>query len=106
MGQSVPAPDFHACGASALGLSPEGQPEGAVNANGSVFGAYLHGLFDNLAFTRALLDNLRPSGNHSAPDAPPPDYADLRHREYDRLADMIENHLDISCLRRIIEEGS
>ena len=106
MGQSVPAPDFHACGASALGLSPEGQPEGAVNANGSVFGAYLHGLFDNLAFTRALLDNLRPSGNHSAPDAPPPDDADLRHREYDRLADMIENHLDISCLRRIIEEGS
>ena len=104
MGHSAPAPDFHAGGASALGLSPERPPQGAVNANGSVMGAYLHGLFDNLAFTRALLDNLRPAGKHPAPDAPPPDYADLRHREYDRLADMIESHLDIPRLRRIIEE--
>ena len=106
MGQSEPARNFHAKGASALGLSPEGRPEGAVNADGSVFGAYLHGLFDNLAFTRALLDNLRPAGNHPAPGAPPPDYAGLRHREYDRLADMIESHLDIPRLRRIIEEWS
>ena len=104
MGKAAPARDFHAGGASALGLSPEGRPEGAVNADGSVFGAYLHGLFDNLAFTRALLDNLRPAGKHSAPAATPPDYADLRRREYDRLADMIESHLDIPRLRRIIEE--
>ncbi len=106
MGQSEPAHDFHVNGASALGLSPEGRPEGAVNAAGSVFGAYLHGLFDNLAFTRALLDNLRPAGNHPAPDTAPPSYTGLRHREYDRLADMIESHLDIPRLRRIIEEWS
>lgn len=104
MGQSEPARDFHAGGGAALGLSPEGRPEGAVNAGGSVIGTYLHGLFDNLAFTRALLDNLRPAGDHPAPGAPPSDYADLRHREYDRLADMIESHLDIPRLRRIIED--
>ena len=89
-----------------LGTREDGSAEGAVNAEGTVFGTYLHGVFDSLAFTRTLLNNLRagkglpPLAATSAPDAR---YEDFRRAEYDRLADQVAAHLDMDALTRIIE---
>ena len=89
---------------SPLGHTDQGKPEGAVNASGNVVGTYLHGIFDNHEFTRTVLNNIRQSRGLPSPADAGPDYATLRQAEYDRLADMVERHLDMPALTRIIEE--
>lgn len=76
---------------------------GTVNAHGTVFGTYLHGLFDNLTFTRILLNNLREAKGLAPLSVSLDSYVDFREREYDRLADMAETSLDMALLRRIID---
>ena len=77
--------------------------EGAVSGDGKVIGTYLHGFFDNLSFTRTLLNNLRLA--RRLPPLPPVsgNYADFRESEYERLADAVEKHLDMALLERIIQ---
>jgi adenosylcobyric acid synthase len=70
--------------------------DGAVNRDGSVFGTYLHGIFDNAGFRTPLLNRLRRakgmaerSGNETTPDP------------FDLLADHLEQHLDVARLLRL-----
>ena len=85
-----------------LGNTQSGTAEGTVNSAGSVIGTYLHGLFDNMAFTRALLNNLRLRKGLSPLALEQQDYASFREAEYNRLADMVEGALDMPELERII----
>jgi adenosylcobyric acid synthase len=64
--------------------------DGAVSANGRIWGTYLHGIFDNDELRNAVLAPLR----HGAADRSRPTY-DL-DREIDRLADHLEAHLDLA----------
>lgn len=67
-------------------------PDGARSADGQVIGTYVHGLFDHPDAARALLAwaGLR--------DPAPFDYRALREAHINRLADMVEQHLDLSRL--------
>ena len=69
----------------------DGQPEGAVSADGLVHGTYLHGLFTSDAFRRAYLAGLgvEASGEH---------YRARVDSALEALADHIEKHLDIDGL--------
>jgi adenosylcobyric acid synthase len=40
------------------GDAPAGYRDGGINQAGTVFGSYIHGLFNNTAFTRRMIDNL------------------------------------------------
>jgi adenosylcobyric acid synthase len=73
-------------------LLADGREDGARTADGAVAGTYLHGLFDTPAACRAVLEwaGLR--------DAPGFDRAALREREIERLADCLEEHLDLAAL--------
>jgi adenosylcobyric acid synthase len=66
--------------------------DGCVSADGRVWGCYLHGLFGNDAFRHAWLGTLgwqaRGSGQRQDP--------------YDRLADVVERHLDAHQLAAIL----
>jgi adenosylcobyric acid synthase len=96
-------------GSSALPLSrrEDGSPEGMIGSGGKVFGTYLHGIFDNIPFTRTLLNNLR-IAKGLAPLPPPPGeqggrtYTDFKQSQYDLLADQVEACLDMEGLERII----
>ena len=66
--------------------------DGAFSADGNIFGSYLHGLFDHPEACAAIL---RWAG---LCDAKGLDYAALREREIDRLADALEQHLDLEKL--------
>jgi adenosylcobyric acid synthase len=85
-------------GVSAGEVSPlleiAGAPHGAVSADGSVAGAYIHGLFHNDAFRRGLLAGLGRASDEVA-DSPADGAADLREREFDRLAEVVRAHLDL-----------
>ncbi|MCD6553728.1 MAG: cobyric acid synthase [Anaerolineae bacterium] len=71
--------------------------DGAVSVGGRVWGTYLHGIFDNPAFRRAWLRSLGWRG-----EGPGETLAAMREREYDRLADHVQAHLDMARLREII----
>ena len=77
---------------------PEGQSllqatDGARSVDGQIRGTYLHGLFESGEATKALLHW---AGAKS--DIEYVDYAALRDKEIDRLADSIEEHLNLDLL--------
>lgn len=73
----------------------EGTPEGAVSADNQILGTYLHGLCEHPQASQALL---RWAG---LPDAHPVDARTHREQEIERLADLVERHLDTSRLRAL-----
>ena len=68
--------------------------DGAVSLDGRVAGTYLHGLFASDAFRRTLLRSLGWRDDGVAGRE-----ADRREREFDRLAGVVREHLDLSQLR-------
>ncbi len=74
----------------------ESLPDGTVSPDGRVIGCYLHGLFDDPYLKEALLNRLRKAKGFAERTAAPPP-AD----PYDRLADLLEQHLDMVRLLAI-----
>lgn len=81
-------------------LLEDGRWDGAVNDNGSVFGTYLHGIFDNNAFRNALLNTIRIKKGHLTQDSK--DYKSFKEAEYDRLADLVRSHVDLEKIKEIV----
>ena len=73
----------------------DGRMEGAVSADGQVLGTYLHGLFETPEACQALL------GWAGLNEAQRVDYHALRERDIERLADMVEAHLDTAGLKSL-----
>ena len=73
----------------------DGRCDGAQSEDGQVFGTYLHGLFESPAACSALL---RWAGLQ---DVQSVDYHALRERDIERLADLVQNHLDTGLLRQL-----
>ncbi|MFH1484867.1 MAG: cobyric acid synthase [Chloroflexota bacterium] len=77
---------------------PADYPDGAVNEDGSVFGTYLHGLFDNAAFRYALLGNLRQrKGMQPAARASIPS----KEEHYNALAEHVRRNLKMDLFYQI-----
>jgi len=72
----------------------DGRPEGALAEDGQVLGTYLHGLFDNPAAGRALLEWAGLRSEHTV------DTAALREASIDRLADATQPLLEALMLLR------
>nr|WP_315415477.1 cobyric acid synthase [uncultured Pseudomonas sp.] len=73
----------------------DGRSDGAQSADGQILGTYLHGLFETPAACSALL---RWAGLQDVQEV---DYYALRERDIERLADLVENHLDTELLRTL-----
>ncbi|WLH88895.1 cobyric acid synthase [Pseudomonas sp. FP453] len=73
----------------------DGRRDGAQSADGQILGTYLHGLFETPAACGALL---RWAGLQDVQEV---DYHALRERDIERLADLVENHLDTELLRKL-----
>ena len=73
-------------------------------AAGSVWGSYVHGIFDKGAFARAFVDCLlQAKGLEPAADVE--DWESYKARQYDILADGVRKALDMDQIYRILEEG-
>lgn len=73
----------------------DGRSDGARSADGQILGTYLHGLFETPSACGALL---RWAGLE---DVQSVDYHALRERDIERLADLVEQHLDTALLRTL-----
>jgi adenosylcobyric acid synthase len=69
---------------------------GLVNDSQSVWGCYLHGLFDNGAWRRSWLNGLRQRRGLSSLPTGIANYRDQREAMLDSLADLVEEHLDLT----------
>lgn len=78
-----------------LVLLDDDRADGALSDDGQVAGTYLHGLFESPAAQQALLGW---AGLRAAQGV---DYAAMRERDLDRLADLVEQHLDTAALREL-----
>jgi adenosylcobyric acid synthase len=82
--------------AEPLARLDDGRSDGARSVDGRIMGSYLHGLFDDPQALHALLHwaGLR--------DAVTVDVHALRETSIDRLADVIDEHLDTAALERLL----
>lgn len=90
---------------------------GVRNTKGSVFGTYIHGIFDNLEFTSGFINNLRKiKGMDQIQDFKEDfekdlekdfkkvlDFKAFKEQQYDKLADMIRKNLDMRKIYEIIK---
>ena len=74
----------------------DGQPDGAISADGQIIATYLHGLFDSPHALQALLAW---AGLAAAEHF---DINQLREQQLERLADTLEQHLDIPAVLRLV----
>ena len=81
----------------------DGQEEGAVR--GSVFGTYLHGLFDTGELTDRLAAWLLARKGLGGEPVRSESHAMHQERQLDLLADAVRAHLDLPAVYRIMERG-
>lgn len=79
-----------------------GRVDGVMNERGSVLGTHLHGLFDDGQLFSLLAAHIR--GQKGAPtDAQPPvSMAQLREREFDRIASIVRASVNMDAMYRIL----
>jgi len=81
------------------------EDEGLVSPDGTVLGTSLHGLFEADAFRAAFLDYVAGRRGRGVPESTVT-FAEARVAQWDRLADAIEEHIDLVALERIIRLGA
>ena len=78
-----------------------GESDGAMREN--VFGTYLHGLFDSGELTEALVQWLANRKGILVPERAARNRAAFRNQQYDKLADALEEKLDMDAIHRVME---
>ena len=76
--------------------------EGCVNADGKVFGCYLHDLFENDLFRRNFVNILRKLKNLSPLEAPLVNVVAHREKGFDELADMVLDNINTNLLDKLV----
>ena len=76
--------------------------EGGINQAGTVFGSYIHGLFNNIEFTQRMIDNLCSLRNLPLAEGT----ALNREKAYDDIASVFRQSLNIAGIYEIIFGGS
>ncbi len=79
----------------------DGTADGAAVDN--VYGTYLHGLFDSGELTARLASFLAERKGIEVPRVVPENRAAYRQRQYELLADAVEESLDMKAIRRAME---
>lgn len=77
--------------------------DGAVSADGSVWGTYLHGLFDNENWTRNFLNQLRERKGLKALADSDNTIAKYKERQYEKLANVFEDNVDMKKIDAILK---
>jgi len=75
--------------------------DGSLSADGNVVGTYIHGLFHNDAFRRAILHELAERKGKTLVASPAIFSAD---EQYDRLAAHVRANLNMDLIHRILDQ--
>ena len=78
------------------------QPDGVMNAQGNVMGTYLHGIFDQGGLWRCIVNRVRAQRGLDQISGDSLTMAEYREREFDRLADLVRQNMDMDRVYRIL----
>ena len=73
-----------------------------MNRQGNVLGSYLHGIFDTGVFYRALVNHIRSQKGLSENRDEILTMKEFREREFDRLAALVRQNLDMDSVYKIL----
>jgi len=79
-----------------------GRALGCANMQGTVFGTYMHGIFDNMEFTSNFINNIRKMKGYEAVRTGAADYGRIKEDEIDRLAGALRKNLDMAKIYEIV----
>jgi adenosylcobyric acid synthase len=76
---------------------------GVRNEAATVFGTYIHGIFDNMEFTSGLINNLRKGkGLEKLNEENRTGFKEFKDAQYEKLAEMMRENLDLKMLYDIV----
>lgn len=76
--------------------------DGVCNKAGNVFGTYMHGVFDSGVFIRGIINNIRRDKGIAEDSSKQITYAQYKEQQYDKLANILRNSLDMDRIYRIL----
>lgn len=76
-----------------------------IQQKGEVYGTYVHGIFDRGELAESLVSALMKKKGMSCDLAKGKDYEIMKEEEYDKLADMLRNHLDLRAVYAMLREA-
>jgi len=76
--------------------------DGVRNQEATVFGTYIHGIFDNLDFTVGLINNIRKRRGLAVNPMPYTSFTQFKENEYQKLAKMLRENLDLKAIYAIL----
>lgn len=79
-----------------------GKTSGSVNATKNAYGTYFHGLFDTGEITERLARTLSTVKGITYTPEKPVSHEEYQNKQFDILADAVDNALDMDALRHII----
>lgn len=79
--------------------------DGMVSEDRSVFGTYMHGVFDSSEFARSFLNMARERKGLAPLPNTAPNYWEYKDGQYDELARIVRENLDMEKLYEIMENG-
>ncbi len=85
-----------------MGISSGKEASSPVISDGNVLGTYMHGIFDNPEFTKGIINILYEKKGKKAPNLIIENSSVKQDRELDKLADVLQEHLDWKLIHRAI----
>ncbi|WP_330671423.1 cobyric acid synthase [Anaeromicrobium sp.] len=76
--------------------------DGAINEDGTVIGTYIHGVFDNIKFTRSILNHIRTKKGLDKLESTIESFQEFKEQEYDKLANIVRENMDMETIDKIL----
>ncbi|WP_243109338.1 cobyric acid synthase [Anaerophilus nitritogenes] len=77
--------------------------DGAINKEGNVMGTYIHGVFDNIGFTRKILNNIRKAKGLDEKQSSVETFREFKEKEYEKLAKIVRENVDLNKIYEILQ---
>ena len=85
-------------------VSSDKKDDVVINA-GNSYGTYIHGIFDQKVIASAIVDALAKKKNVSIDKNAIMDYSSYKEQEYDRMADILREHLNMGEIYAMLREA-
>lgn len=82
----------------------DGHTEGAFSGN--VYGSYVHGIFDGKGIAQRIVDILAKRKGLQWNEDKSYDYESFQEKQFDQLADILREHMDIEYIYSILREAA
>lgn len=84
----------------------QGEPKADGLCSDHVYGCYVHGIFDRAEVVEIIVRALLRQKGYSGEHVKAVDQSEYKEEQYNRLADIIRENMDMDAVYRIIEKGA